>query len=283
MPGKHHLRGFKIAKKIGSPLRGSWTMLPLGKKLDLPLACEVKMYFFLSCYCRAEKYWFPQQNTDFWVWEYWKAQIQLVGWIQQKCLCYTKYWKMSHYVCFFCRWWCDLHLDDPATSRPACQGRAPLPPRRLLPLRDPAPLQGVHRLHRGPRHRLALQESRWYQGRSRSCGQAKRYSKLFTSVGYLEIGNLWSLSCSWSRRCWSWSWSWSRSFWSRNFLLRSARDQHCYYVKYHTKKLLKFVLTVGKNVTPWKGYTPGIHMDCVLVFLYPFLIFALAPVFTLPH
>ena len=35
------------------------------------------MYFFLSCYCRAEKYWFPQQNTDFWVWEYWKAQIQL--------------------------------------------------------------------------------------------------------------------------------------------------------------------------------------------------------------
>ena len=26
------------------------------KKLDLPLACEVKMYFFLSCYCRAEKY-----------------------------------------------------------------------------------------------------------------------------------------------------------------------------------------------------------------------------------
>ena len=27
MPGKHHLRGFKIAKKIGSPLRGSWTML----------------------------------------------------------------------------------------------------------------------------------------------------------------------------------------------------------------------------------------------------------------
>ena len=24
MPGKHHLRGFKIAKKIGSPLRGSW-------------------------------------------------------------------------------------------------------------------------------------------------------------------------------------------------------------------------------------------------------------------
>ena len=47
MPGKHHLRGFKIAtKKIGSPLRGSWTMLcivvgstppPLGKKLDPPL------------------------------------------------------------------------------------------------------------------------------------------------------------------------------------------------------------------------------------------------------
>ena len=27
MPGKHHLRGFKIAKKIGSPLRGSWTMV----------------------------------------------------------------------------------------------------------------------------------------------------------------------------------------------------------------------------------------------------------------
>ena len=24
MPGKHHLRVFKIAKKIGSPLRGSW-------------------------------------------------------------------------------------------------------------------------------------------------------------------------------------------------------------------------------------------------------------------
>ena len=37
----------------------SWTMLPLGKKLDLPLACEVKMYFFFSCYCRAEK------STDF--------------------------------------------------------------------------------------------------------------------------------------------------------------------------------------------------------------------------
>ena len=70
MPGKHHLRGFKIAKKIGSPLRGSWTMVsialvdarktslmgvqnskkigsplrgswvkppPLGKKLDPPL------------------------------------------------------------------------------------------------------------------------------------------------------------------------------------------------------------------------------------------------------
>ena len=71
-------------KKIGSPLRGSWicdmcidamkTSLtgvqnskknrlaargrcsPLEKKLDLPLACEVKMYFFLSCYCRVEKY-----------------------------------------------------------------------------------------------------------------------------------------------------------------------------------------------------------------------------------
>ena len=48
MPGKHHLRGFKIAKKIGSPLCGSWTMTmlhivvgsnppPLGKKLDPPL------------------------------------------------------------------------------------------------------------------------------------------------------------------------------------------------------------------------------------------------------
>ena len=29
MPGKHHLRGFKIAKKIGSPLRGSWTMVSI--------------------------------------------------------------------------------------------------------------------------------------------------------------------------------------------------------------------------------------------------------------
>ena len=45
MPGKHHLRGFKIApKKIGSPLRGSshrrWVKPPpppLGKKLDPPL------------------------------------------------------------------------------------------------------------------------------------------------------------------------------------------------------------------------------------------------------
>ena len=54
------------------------------------------------------------------------------------------------------------------------------------------------------------------------------------SVGYLEIGNLWSRSCSWSRRCWSWSWSWSR-----NFISRWARDQHCYYVNYHTKELLK--------------------------------------------
>ena len=36
-----------------------------------------KCKFFLSCYCRAEKYGFPQQNTDFGVWEYWKAQIQL--------------------------------------------------------------------------------------------------------------------------------------------------------------------------------------------------------------
>ena len=36
-----------------------------------------KFTFFLSCYCRAEKYGFPQQNTDFGVWEYWKAQIQL--------------------------------------------------------------------------------------------------------------------------------------------------------------------------------------------------------------
>ena len=26
---KHHLRGFKIAKKIGSPLRGSWTMVSI--------------------------------------------------------------------------------------------------------------------------------------------------------------------------------------------------------------------------------------------------------------
>ena len=49
MPGKHHLRGFKIANKIGSPLRGSWTMLrivvgsnplPLGKKLDPPLLAQ---------------------------------------------------------------------------------------------------------------------------------------------------------------------------------------------------------------------------------------------------
>ena len=52
-----------------------------------------------------------------------------------------------------------------------------------------------------------------------------------------------------------------------------------YYVKYHTKKLSP----IGENATPWNGYTPGIHMDCVLVFSYPFLIFALAPVFTLPH
>ena len=29
MPGKHHLRGFKIAKTIGSPLRGSWTMVSI--------------------------------------------------------------------------------------------------------------------------------------------------------------------------------------------------------------------------------------------------------------
>ena len=29
MPGKHHLRGFKIAQKIGSPLRGSWTMVSI--------------------------------------------------------------------------------------------------------------------------------------------------------------------------------------------------------------------------------------------------------------
>ena len=36
-----------------------------------------KCTFFWSCYCRAEKYGFPQQNTDFGVWEYWKAQIQL--------------------------------------------------------------------------------------------------------------------------------------------------------------------------------------------------------------
>ena len=28
-PGKHHLRGFKIAKKIGSPLRGSSTMVSI--------------------------------------------------------------------------------------------------------------------------------------------------------------------------------------------------------------------------------------------------------------
>ena len=34
-------------------------------------------FLVLSCYCRAEKYGFPQQNTDFGVWEYWKAQIQL--------------------------------------------------------------------------------------------------------------------------------------------------------------------------------------------------------------
>ena len=26
---KHHLRGFKIEKKIGSPLRGSWTMVSI--------------------------------------------------------------------------------------------------------------------------------------------------------------------------------------------------------------------------------------------------------------
>ena len=29
MPGNYHLRGFKIAKKIGSPLRGSWTMVSI--------------------------------------------------------------------------------------------------------------------------------------------------------------------------------------------------------------------------------------------------------------
>ena len=39
MPGKHHLRGFKIAKKIGSPLRGSWTMLRIGHRL-----CIVKRH-----------------------------------------------------------------------------------------------------------------------------------------------------------------------------------------------------------------------------------------------
>ena len=56
MPGKHHLRGFKIAqKKIGSPLRGSSLRCsasslgqtpPLGKKLDPPLHWPRQ---FLSC------------------------------------------------------------------------------------------------------------------------------------------------------------------------------------------------------------------------------------------
>ena len=58
-----HLWGFKISKKIGSPLRGSWTMLrivvgsnpPLGKKLDPPLViplllsiCNVTFFVFMS-------------------------------------------------------------------------------------------------------------------------------------------------------------------------------------------------------------------------------------------
>ena len=30
--GKHHLRGFKIAKKSASPLRGSWTMVSIAQE-----------------------------------------------------------------------------------------------------------------------------------------------------------------------------------------------------------------------------------------------------------
>ena len=68
-----------------------------------------------------------------------------------------------------------------------------------------------------------------------------KYIHTCTSVlGIWRSAILWSRSSSWSRRCWSWSWSLSRSFWSRNFLLRSARDQHCYYGKYHyTEKAFK--------------------------------------------
>ena len=63
MPGKHHLRGFKIAKKIGSPLRGSWTMLrivvgsnpppPLGKKLDPPLHTYIYTYIHTYIHIHA--------------------------------------------------------------------------------------------------------------------------------------------------------------------------------------------------------------------------------------
>ena len=49
------LRGsdIKIAKKIGSPLRGSWTWVkpPLGKKLDPPLKMIVGSRWIMSSFC----------------------------------------------------------------------------------------------------------------------------------------------------------------------------------------------------------------------------------------
>ena len=89
-----------------------------------------------------------------------------------------------------------------------------------------------------------------------------------SSVGYLEIeidletslviGNLWSRSCSWSR-----------SFWSWNFLSRSARDQHCYYIKCHTKKLLKSFTNRRKRDSMERIHprdTHGLHTSIFISF-----------------
>ena len=72
------------------------------------------MYIFFVMYCRTEKYWFPQQNTDFWVWEYWKAQIQLrssaihtasVNQHTQTKKSYVRIWVTSNFYSVSCKLW----------------------------------------------------------------------------------------------------------------------------------------------------------------------------------
>ena len=86
------------------------------------------------------------------------------------------------------------------------------------------------------------------------------------------IGKIYDLDqCSWSRRCWSWSWS--RSFWCSEFSL----DISSRLTLLLHKISFQNSFTNRRKLDSMEWIHPGIHMDCVLVFWYPYKIWVIGP------